>query len=213
MSLLSLWLAATLVLTGCNKTTETIETPETNVGIANPASVFCEENDGILEIETDEEGNQGGICKFDDGSYCEEWSFYRGECDKGEIIYNTIRDDEETTDGGYRVNLGNSELYSEEDLSSAVSAIMDTFNNAWEIKCEMKKIEFLGDKKATSELDYCKSLDETVEECVVFTTDFHIPDTDQPMAGAFEPNIDINGYQRYLGRTTGGEWKVLTWGY
>jgi hypothetical protein len=29
---------------------------------------------------------------FEDGSYCEEWAYYRGECQPGEIIYNTVEE-------------------------------------------------------------------------------------------------------------------------
>ncbi len=54
-----------------------------NVGLANPASVYCEENGGELIIEDEVEG-QVGYCIFDDGSRCEEWAFYRGECNVGE---------------------------------------------------------------------------------------------------------------------------------
>jgi putative hemolysin len=54
---------------------------EPEPGIANPASVHCEEQGGRLEIEEDAEGNQTGICVFPDGSSCEEWAFYRGECE------------------------------------------------------------------------------------------------------------------------------------
>ena len=53
------------------------------VGLPNPASVFCEENDGVLEIREDESGGQVGYCLFEDGSECEEWAFYRGECQPG----------------------------------------------------------------------------------------------------------------------------------
>ncbi|NSW52116.1 MAG: DUF333 domain-containing protein [Anaerolineae bacterium] len=52
------------------------------IGIANPASVFCEEQGGTLEIRDTEEG-QLGYCLFDDGSECEEWAFFRGECAPG----------------------------------------------------------------------------------------------------------------------------------
>jgi hypothetical protein len=33
------------------------------------------------------------------------------------------------------------------------------------------------------------------------------------MAGAFEPNTDINDWSWYLGRTNKGDWRVLTFGY
>jgi uncharacterized protein len=52
----------------------------TGVGIANPASVYCEDNGGELDIRADEQGNQSGICVFPDGSECDEWAYFRGEC-------------------------------------------------------------------------------------------------------------------------------------
>ncbi len=53
-------------------------TPE--AGIANPASVYCEKQGGKLEIRTDSSGGQVGICVFPNGSECEEWAYFRGEC-------------------------------------------------------------------------------------------------------------------------------------
>jgi len=54
---------------------------ESMVGLANPASVHCEEQGGILDIRTDADGGQYGVCVFADGSDCEEWSLFRGECE------------------------------------------------------------------------------------------------------------------------------------
>lgn len=50
-----------------------------NVGIANPASVYCENNGGKLKPIVDKE-NSYSMCIFADGSECEEWTFFRGEC-------------------------------------------------------------------------------------------------------------------------------------
>lgn len=50
--------------------------------MANPASMYCVKKKGKLEIRTAEDGNQIGYCKFEDGSECEEWAFFRGECSK-----------------------------------------------------------------------------------------------------------------------------------
>lgn len=58
---------------------------EANTQIANPASVNCEEQGGELKIVEEENGSIGN-CFFDDGSYCEEWAYYRGECREGENI-------------------------------------------------------------------------------------------------------------------------------
>jgi putative hemolysin len=52
---------------------------ENNAGLANPASQFCEEQGYRLEMR-EEAGGTVGYCIFDDGSECEEWAFFRGEC-------------------------------------------------------------------------------------------------------------------------------------
>lgn len=48
--------------------------------IPNPASVYCEHNGNKLEIRTAADGSQSGVCVFPDGSTCDEWAYFRGEC-------------------------------------------------------------------------------------------------------------------------------------
>jgi putative hemolysin len=46
----------------------------------NPASVYCEQNGNTREIRTAADGSQSEICVFPDGSACDEWAYFRGEC-------------------------------------------------------------------------------------------------------------------------------------
>ena len=56
-------------------------TPTSEPGsLPNPASKYCVDQGYELEIRTDEAGNQYGVCIFPDGSECEEWEYFRGEC-------------------------------------------------------------------------------------------------------------------------------------
>lgn len=48
--------------------------------MANPASVYCEQNGNKYEIQTAADGSQSGVCIFPDGNTCDEWDYYRGEC-------------------------------------------------------------------------------------------------------------------------------------
>lgn len=52
-----------------------------NTQISNPASVNCVQKGGELEIRLNEEGGQYGVCVFLDGSECEEWALFLGECE------------------------------------------------------------------------------------------------------------------------------------
>ena len=52
----------------------------------NKASEHCEGAGYTLEIRNDENGNEYGACIFNDTSECEEWAFYRGECDIGKYV-------------------------------------------------------------------------------------------------------------------------------
>jgi putative hemolysin len=56
----------------------TTDMPQANM--SNPASVYCEQNGNKLEIRTAADGSQNGICIFPDGSTCDKWSYYQGEC-------------------------------------------------------------------------------------------------------------------------------------
>lgn len=59
-------------------------TPQANM--PNPASVYCEEHSGKLELRQDETGGVAGICIFPDGSECDEWAYFRGECQPGDSL-------------------------------------------------------------------------------------------------------------------------------
>jgi putative hemolysin len=54
---------------------------QTGAGMPNPASVYCAEQGGTLEIRSDSAGNQYGMCLFSDGRECEEWALFQdGVC-------------------------------------------------------------------------------------------------------------------------------------
>jgi putative hemolysin len=55
---------------------------ESPLGLPNPASAYCEEQGYELEMRTDASGTVG-YCIFPDGTECEEWAFYRGDCAPG----------------------------------------------------------------------------------------------------------------------------------
>ena len=62
--------------------------------IANPASVYCEQNGGKSEIRTAINGSQSSYCKFDDGSECDEWAYFRNECGNKNADWHTYKNNE-----------------------------------------------------------------------------------------------------------------------
>jgi putative hemolysin len=73
-----------MALTAC--TSLRVQTPEpattdiSQPNMPNPASVYCEQNGNQHEIQMAADGSQPGICTFPDGSSCDEWAYFRGEC-------------------------------------------------------------------------------------------------------------------------------------
>jgi len=70
-------LAAVLMISGCSSSDENSDQSE----LANPASVYCEQQGGTVDIRTDDSGGQIGYCVFSDGTEVEEWAYYRGEAE------------------------------------------------------------------------------------------------------------------------------------
>src|SRR5512136_1241137 len=75
--LISIVLICLIVLTACSPAS-TRPTPEAKM--PNPASMHCEQNGGKLDLRQDSAGGVTGVCVFPNGSECEEWAYFRGEC-------------------------------------------------------------------------------------------------------------------------------------
>lgn len=78
----SVWffIVAMLALSACAPITPAAQ-PAANM--PNPASVFCADNGGTVDIREEADGSVG-YCVFADKSECEEWAFFRGECKQGD---------------------------------------------------------------------------------------------------------------------------------
>jgi putative hemolysin len=106
-----------MALTACSPLK--VQTPEPTaadmpqVNMPNPASVYCEQNGNKLEIHTAADGSQYGTCVFPDGSTCEEWAYYRGECgpagQKSPTPTMTVEATTEASGGGPGGSGGNTE--------------------------------------------------------------------------------------------------------
>jgi putative hemolysin len=77
-----LWIAFVACLVACTSAGNDPAATAVPANQPNPASVHCQEQGGRLEIRTGE-GGEYGVCVFTDGSECDEWAFFRGECQPG----------------------------------------------------------------------------------------------------------------------------------
>ena len=65
-----------LLAAGLAACADTSHHKEFRVGMANPASVYCEKIGGRLELQQGE-GGARGICHLPDGTSMEEWALFR----------------------------------------------------------------------------------------------------------------------------------------
>lgn len=87
----TLWVLCILGLFACTASTSTetmqpeptvvpVSTDTSQPNMPNPASAYCVEQGYTSEIRTAADGSQTGYCIFPDGSECDEWAYFRGEC-------------------------------------------------------------------------------------------------------------------------------------
>ncbi|MDO5455343.1 MAG: hypothetical protein Q4F25_00345 [Eubacteriales bacterium] len=114
--------------------------------------------------------------------------------------------------GEIEIDLGTSELYTEEDRTAAINVIMDEFKN-WE-GCVMHKISFTDDQTCKDNVTYVNEFGdgETFDEAIVFLSSFHSP-VEKIEGTAWEFDHEYEGYNWILGRKTGGDWKLVQYGY
>ncbi len=107
------------------------------------------------------------------------------------------------------VDYGTSNIYSQEEMDSAIKIIQNEFLS-WE-GCKLYAIQYTSDYTCAKELEYCNSLnknDAPFVECIVFKTIFRSPLSG---GGAWTANR-IYDWTWYLAQTKNGSWELLTWG-
>ena len=80
----SLGMIVFIMLSASCSSVQTIPTQQANM--ANPASVYCEQNGGKLDMRQDSSGGVSGVCVFTDGTECDEWAYFRNECKPGDSL-------------------------------------------------------------------------------------------------------------------------------
>lgn len=84
ITLTSISLIVVIALTSCTPqsqpTPDSVPTDIPQANMPNPASAYCVEQGFKSEIRTAAGGSQAGYCIFPDGSECDEWAYFRGEC-------------------------------------------------------------------------------------------------------------------------------------
>ncbi len=110
------------------------------------------------------------------------------------------------------IDLTGSALYSEEELYDAMLAIKCQFAS-WE-GCELHAIRYAGDEANSEEnLAWMNELgdDAGYTQAAEFLMDFHSPVEEGPYA--WTPDYEYKDYQWWLGRTEGGDWEIVSYGY
>ena len=109
------------------------------------------------------------------------------------------------------ITLGDSALYTAEELNDAVLAVKCRFASL--AGCELHAIRYAGDGQSTEEnLRWLNSLAEGAEytQLAEFLMDFH---TAADIEGAWNPDTDYSDYPWWLARTADGGWEIVSWGY
>ena len=71
-------------------------TPSSSANMPNPAAAYCQQQGYTSEIRTAADGSQSGVCKFPDGTECDEWAYFRQECSPAQQIQVTEADQGKT---------------------------------------------------------------------------------------------------------------------
>lgn len=115
-----------------------------------------------------------------------------------------------------RIDYGHSEIFSREDMDSAITIIKENFQR-WE--CEIHSIRYTDDEycnteeniKWMNELAEGRNIDIKFDECIAFFSDFHSPRNNNNVT--LESDIEYKNWTWYFARSNKGQWHLMTFGY
>ena len=109
---------------------------------------------------------------------------------------------------GVNVLFVESEIYSQEDIDSAISTIIKEFDEEWS-RCTLTEIYYAGDDISAEYQDWADRYD--ADEVIVLLSSF---DTDSPVEDSgLNSDFTYDNWNWILVRTTGGEWTHVDHGY
>ncbi len=127
----------------------------------------------------------------------------------GKFVPSTVADD-------LKVDYGNSAIYTQQDMDSAIEVIKSEFTT-WPRGCVLHSISYSSDDenneaniKWMNELKEGKSIKENLTQCIMFKTNLHSPVNG---GDGWEADKEYTDFQWWLARSDGGQWHILTYGY
>ncbi len=101
-----------------------------------------------------------------------------------------------------------SEIYTDEDISSAIDTAIDYFQKEFG-GCTLTEIRYAGDDSADAYVDWAQQFD--ADEAIVLYSSFDVDDSGGD--GSLNPNTTYRNWNWVLVRDGLGSWKHATHGY
>ena len=130
--------------------------------------------------------------------------------DTYDIPYKSLIDGSDAKD--VQTSEAGSEIYTKEDISSAISVINKEFDRNWK-GCTMKKIAYAGDETTEEESQYKKrsGMAADDDQVIVLVSTFDVDESGGD--GSLEPNSTYKDWKWILIRHPGGMWEHVDHGY
>jgi hypothetical protein len=100
-----------------------------------------------------------------------------------------------------------SEIYTSDDINSAIETILKEFNKNWK-GCTLKEIYYAGDEVSKNYQDWADR--SNADEVIVLLSSFDVDSSGGD--GSLNPNSTYDGWMWILVRNTGGQWKHVDHG-
>ena len=101
-----------------------------------------------------------------------------------------------------------SEMYSEEDIFSAIETIKKEFKSSWK-GCTLTEIHYAGDDTSKDHQDWADR--NNADEVIVLLSSFDVDSSGGD--GSLNPDSTYDDWMWILVRTNGGKWKYVDHGY
>ena len=115
-----------------------------------------------------------------------------------------------------KIDYGNSNVYSKEDMDYSIKLIKKEFNSSFR-GSKLNSITYVSDSACgEDELKWLNGLAEDngsrehFTECMLFLSDFHSPKNGR---GDLEADYEYTDWQWWLARSENGKWKLVTNGW